>query len=206
MNTGLSRFFSFLEFSVIYWLRYNFNIICYILLAIAIILLFLFFFSLLIPPVNLSLSKEICCWNSYSCFFYQFWNRKWFHSNFSFSITLRCSFLSFIFSFIFGDHTSLCLYSFSLSSFSFSFILSFMEKILLRRKKSFVNENRESWKMISSKGIIVKRFCETEEKGIMMKRKIMKERRKRETKNKERKEKIKGKRHELLSNNLSSKK
>ena len=37
----------------------------------------------------------------------------------------------------------------------------------------------------------------TEEKGIMMKRKIMKERRKRETKNKERKEKIKGKRHEL---------
>lgn len=29
---GLSRFFSFLEFSVIYWIRNNFPILCYLLL------------------------------------------------------------------------------------------------------------------------------------------------------------------------------
>merc|ERR1711972_353102 len=31
-NRGLSRFFSFLEFSVIYWIRNNFPILCYLLL------------------------------------------------------------------------------------------------------------------------------------------------------------------------------
>merc|ERR1712176_1746425 len=30
-NPGLSRFFSFLEFSVIYWIRNNFIILCYLL-------------------------------------------------------------------------------------------------------------------------------------------------------------------------------
>ena len=31
-NSGLSRFFSFMEFSVIYWIRNNFPFLCYLLL------------------------------------------------------------------------------------------------------------------------------------------------------------------------------
>ena len=34
-SPGLSRFFSFLEFSVIYWIRNNFLILCYVLLVTA---------------------------------------------------------------------------------------------------------------------------------------------------------------------------